>query len=150
MRPRSHTNPSSLKSKSHRANWIRQLVGNGKQPIITILEKLDSRELLSPAEIKWIAYGKTNEWPLTNITDGGEGSGPRPDLAAIRKATKGLPGRIQTQAEKDKRRLTLFGNKRGSGNKGVKKNSVGVYNISIAQRRRHGAAITRINLLKGT
>lgn len=65
---------------SHRSNWIRELLRLGLRYEVIILEELAVLIDLDEAERRWIAHGRTAGWPLTNLTDGGEGaSSPRPD-----------------------------------------------------------------------
>jgi hypothetical protein len=75
-RPRWHGYPSALtKGRTHKQNWIRELVSEGLVYRIKVLEVVAAKEELADAEIKWIKYGHDEEWPLTNITAGGEGPG---------------------------------------------------------------------------
>lgn len=73
-RPKGHRCPSNLKDTTHRSNWIRSLHAKGLCYVITILETCSSADALAAAECWWIAFGRSCDWPLTNITDGGEGS----------------------------------------------------------------------------
>lgn len=74
-RPERHRHPSELaKDNSHKARWIRVLHKDGLTYGIIVLEKTN-RELLNTDETKWIALARSNQWPLTNLTDGGEGVG---------------------------------------------------------------------------
>src|SRR5258708_20786249 len=73
-RPRQHGLECQLKrDKTHRATWIRSLRREGFDYKIHILEELYNIDGLNEAELKWIAYGRSNGWPLTNHTDGGDG-----------------------------------------------------------------------------
>jgi hypothetical protein len=58
--------------RTYKGAWLRKLKVGGQECEVEILEEL-SKELLSGAERRWIAYGREQGWPLTNLTDGGEG-----------------------------------------------------------------------------
>ena len=74
-RPREHANPAVLgRDHGYKVNWIRGLLADGLNYEIKVLEELPSSDVLSDAEIRWIAYGRSEGWPLTNLTDGGEGT----------------------------------------------------------------------------
>lgn len=65
-----HLLPSELKKKTHKNNWLNQLVCENLRPIIVEIEKVPYKDY-QESERKWIAYyGREN---LTNGTDGGEG-----------------------------------------------------------------------------
>ena len=72
-RPREHRRPSRLRDGGRRANWIKSLLALGLNYEITVLEEAASKEALYAAERWWVSYGRACEWPLTNLTDGGEG-----------------------------------------------------------------------------
>ena len=44
-------------------------------PQIRVLEICDDLEMLAAAEVAWIAFGRTEGWPLTNGSSGGDGPG---------------------------------------------------------------------------
>lgn len=69
-RPRSH---KSSKRRSYCMNWVRSLQAAGLEYSIVVLEEC-TPETLSSSERWWIAYGRACSWPLTNLTDGGEGA----------------------------------------------------------------------------
>jgi hypothetical protein len=72
-RPKMHGFPSVLaKDATYKANWIRQLRALGLDFGIKVLEEVE-KEKLGAIEASWIARGKLEGWPLTNLTDGGEG-----------------------------------------------------------------------------
>lgn len=75
-RPRSHGRPAVLKRLSHlhSARWIRQLQSSGLNYEIVVLEGFTGPDQLSESEQWWILYGRGCGWPLTNATDGGEGT----------------------------------------------------------------------------
>lgn len=92
-RPRQHRK-DPVTQTTYCARWIGSLQQQGLDIQITILEKTTA-ETLSEAERWWIAYGRLSEWPLTNLTDGGEGApGYCPPEDTRRKmslASKGKP-----------------------------------------------------------
>lgn len=71
-RPRQHTNRARRES-SHKSRWICQLLDMGLAPVVRVLQECSSPEELSPAEVLWITKARSLGWPLTNLTDGGEG-----------------------------------------------------------------------------
>lgn len=68
------------KSKTHRANWIRSLERRGLRPEIVVIEEVHGAWPWQESEKFWIAYAKSNGWPLVNMTAGGDGvvGGPQP------------------------------------------------------------------------
>lgn len=72
---RNHLHPSKLKIETHKAHWLRELLGAGFVPIQEILEEVSKEHWMS-AEKKWIEhYRSIPGYPtLTNSTDGGEGT----------------------------------------------------------------------------
>jgi len=57
---------------THKSNWIKSLLAQGKQPELMILEEADA-DTWQEAEKRWIAYFRKVGVSLTNTTDGGEG-----------------------------------------------------------------------------
>jgi len=57
---------------THKSNWIKSLLAQGKQPELMILEEVDAAAW-QEAEKRWIAYFRKVGVSLTNTTDGGEG-----------------------------------------------------------------------------
>jgi hypothetical protein len=73
-RAREHAFPAHLKNdKSHCGNWIRLLIRLGIKCGVVLLHDVGDPELLSDAEIFWIAYFRKMGYPLTNFQDGGLG-----------------------------------------------------------------------------
>lgn len=73
VRQRWHTHVSSApRTRSHKANWIKQLLALGLRPVYQIIEQGtgDWQE----AEQRWIAYYRAQGARLTNMTDGGDGT----------------------------------------------------------------------------
>lgn len=75
-RPERHLDFNYIKKKeTHCARWIKRLLKEGKEPIIDILESgFTEFDRLTAAEKFYIAYFKLLNYPLTNMTDGGEGA----------------------------------------------------------------------------
>jgi hypothetical protein len=61
------------RSNPHKIAWIESLEAEGLTPELVILETVD-RANWKESERYWIALGREEGWPLTNILDGGEGS----------------------------------------------------------------------------
>lgn len=73
-RPAQHGRPAALsQDHTHKGNWIRGLVAEGLSYGIVALECSSNEEAVAGAERRWIARGRAEGWPLTNICDGGEG-----------------------------------------------------------------------------
>jgi hypothetical protein len=75
-RPRSEHNRvlKGHEGVGHRHNWIRNLHDVGLTYQIEVIQELPDREILSQAEIFWIAYFRNLGADLTNLTDGGLGA----------------------------------------------------------------------------
>jgi hypothetical protein len=106
-RPGSHRKPQYLeKDRSHKGNWVRKLLSLGLDYSVTILEEVAAAEL-SSRERFWIAEGRRRGWPLTNLTDGGEGmlgyvwtEGSRAKAAASKRGRKQAPAVVEKRAQK--------------------------------------------------
>ena len=61
------------KRRTHKANWIRKLLSEGKTPEMRTLEETDA-EHFQEKERAWIAFGRKKGWKLTNATNGGIGT----------------------------------------------------------------------------
>ncbi|MDO8688543.1 MAG: NUMOD3 domain-containing DNA-binding protein [Dehalococcoidia bacterium] len=68
-----HRQPCRLRAKSHKIDWIKSLLASGLNYEVEVLS-YSSREELEEEEIKWIRIGRAEGWPLTNLTEGGDGS----------------------------------------------------------------------------
>lgn len=72
-RLKQHINKSkNIKKKTHNHCWINSLLIYNKEPIIELVEILDTLEELKEREKYWIKYYNSIE-KLTNITEGGDG-----------------------------------------------------------------------------
>lgn len=72
-RPRQHRTPKQLSANTYKCKWLRQLLRDGLDYRVVILQ-YSAEESLSSDEIWWIAFGRALGWPLTNATDGGHGT----------------------------------------------------------------------------
>lgn len=73
-RARIHRAPAKLRiDRTHKANWIRSLMAQGLTYQIRVMEECDP-SAIDDAERRWIAAGRAMGWPLTNLTDGGDGA----------------------------------------------------------------------------
>lgn len=80
--------------RTAKARWIASLP---HKPKVVILQELPNRDEGNDAERWWIAHGRSQGWPLTNVGEGGEGGPTRTgrrnsaDMnAAISKAKTGV------------------------------------------------------------
>ncbi len=74
FRPRAHGGAALKNDRTHKGNWIRSIRARGLDYGVRVLEIVTDASALSTIEIRWIAYGRAEGWPLTNLTDGGEGA----------------------------------------------------------------------------
>ncbi len=72
-RPKDHRRDPKAQPRWHVSRWIAQLQDSGLDYEITVLEETSDPKLLPDLERHWIAYARASEWPLTNMTDGGDG-----------------------------------------------------------------------------
>lgn len=74
IRPKQRlTNQCNEKSKTHRCNWIQNILRCGRKPIQIILQELDDKDDWQKVERRWIFVAKKYGWSLVNTTDGGDG-----------------------------------------------------------------------------
>jgi hypothetical protein len=102
--------------KRYVLHWLRELLAEGLLPEITSLEEVDGADDWQERERFWIAYGRAEGWPLTNIADGGKGframgncnaAGKRsPEfcqkIAEINKGNRNAAGRTVSQEERSR------------------------------------------------
>lgn len=75
-RPQQHRSQKARDSKLYKSRWIIELERCGLTFEIVVLEVTRGNwEELCAVEKWWIAYGRASGWPLTNLTDGGDGVG---------------------------------------------------------------------------
>jgi len=113
-RPWEHTSPSKLnREQTYKANWLRELIRADLRPSIVILQECP-KEHLKTEERWWIAYGRACDWPLTNHTDGGDGTFGFLKTAATRaKLSAAQRGKPKSEQHRENIRLALLGRKRG-------------------------------------
>lgn len=82
---KTHQNPPRLRLKHHLGDargtvcqthcirWVRQVLKDGVRPVMTIIENGVGKGWVE-AEIKWIKFYRDQGMPLTNLTDGGDGT----------------------------------------------------------------------------
>ena len=73
-RPKDHRQPSRVRLQTHVACWVRSLLAQGLDYEIVVLETCTAEAPLFDSERWWVAFGRACGWPLTNLTDGGDGS----------------------------------------------------------------------------
>jgi len=123
-RPNGHRAPSSLRCKSHKNAWIKTLFDAGLDYTIVVLEVVATKDALPAAERFWIALGRAFGWPLTNLTDGGDGGlNPAPETRA--KVSAALRGRVLTPEHRAKI---------GAAQRGVSKDPEHVAKVAEALR----------------
>lgn len=76
-RPAWHRVPSSLRKRSYKTHWIKQLHQQGLTYRIQVLQEKSAASELAEAEICWIADLRAKGVALTNLTAGGEGTSGR-------------------------------------------------------------------------
>ena len=74
LRMRHHRKPSAANARTYCARWIKKLRQAGHTFEVVVLEFLESATRLNELERYWIAFGRACGWPLTNLTDGGDGA----------------------------------------------------------------------------
>src|ERR1700760_3643347 len=75
QRPAEHGTPCRLKTEcSHKANWIRSLHAAGLMYGVRVLGSFVNGDKIADSERWAIAYARSVGWPLTNLTDGGDGN----------------------------------------------------------------------------
>jgi GIY-YIG catalytic domain/NUMOD3 motif len=60
--------------KTYKCNWVQSLLNTGRMPVIIELECVPAGEGWADRERRWITYYRELGFPLTNLTDGGEGT----------------------------------------------------------------------------
>lgn len=99
-RAKAHSTKWCLAQPTYSAAWIKTLIAVGLIYEVTILE-VTTIDLLSQAERWWISYGRASRWPLTNLTDGGEGA---PGMYTSRKLRQARSARAKQMWNDDEYR----------------------------------------------
>jgi len=102
-RAREHCFPSYLDvDYSYCGNWIRKLQKLGLKYTWVIIQEFSDADILSQAEIYWIAYFRAMGCRLTNMTIGGEGTlGYKLSQAAKAKISLALKGKVRSKSHCD-------------------------------------------------
>lgn len=114
------TNHMNDQGTCHRTNWLRSLKSKGLKPNLVILQELPDDAIWQDAEKAWIAYGRSQGWPLVNNTSGGDGVCGLPEETRRRisqvwvgrkhsdetKAKIGAASRLKKMPEEAKRRIS--------------------------------------------
>jgi hypothetical protein len=127
-RAKSHFEPKRISTDSnlHKARWLQGLQTKGLAPSVRILQVRDSDSALLLAERDWISFGRRQGWPLTNLTDGGDGAaGYHPSDTTRAK---------MSLAHKGKRKSTEVRAKISASRKGKPRPDVGMRNKTQLQR----------------
>lgn len=73
-RPQQHRSAQQRDPKLYKSRWISELERCGLTFELVVLEiTRENWDEVCAAEKWWIAYGRASGWPLTNLTDGGDG-----------------------------------------------------------------------------
>ncbi len=73
-RPKQHLSAYTYNKDYYVSRWVKSLFELGLKPAICVLDTCNTHEEVVSAEIWWIAVGRCFDWPLTNLTSGGEGN----------------------------------------------------------------------------
>ena len=93
-------------------NWEWSLIREGLSCEWAIVEDGLTLDDANEKEKWWIAYGRQCNWPLTNITDGGDGApGHSPSLELRERISKKLQGHPVTDKVRESIRQRNLGNK---------------------------------------
>jgi group I intron endonuclease len=104
-----HYKPYSLKKNTHKNAWLKCMLKRGLRAEMIVLERYQTDKELPGAEVKMIAFCRQLGYPLTNMTDGGDGQSPghktseetRKKLSEATKGEKnGFYGRTHTEEAK--------------------------------------------------
>lgn len=164
-RTRHHVKPSALLKSTHKARWIAQLHRLGMRCDVVVLDEGVDARALCEMERWWIAFGRVCGWPLTNLTDGGDGTpgrvwstesraklsansaSKRPEvaekLAAAARGNQRTLGMRHT--EKARERMSLAQRKRHTVSP---HDDVTCWRIRMAKRKHFRLPLLRINLLQ--
>lgn len=115
------------KCQCHRTHWLAELKRDGFMATIKILQTLPDNSDWQKCERRWILKGKSLGWPLTNNTEGGDGTSGLPEETRMRmaltwKGRKHRPdsllkigaaskGRKHSDASKERMRIIMTGRK---------------------------------------
>lgn len=69
-----HIRDAKKQTKTHKSDWIRQVLSKGSLPIVEIIKSSDDISEIKLSEISLIKEYRDNGFLLTNLTDGGDGN----------------------------------------------------------------------------
>lgn len=110
------------KKPGHKENWIRGLLAKNVKPVIKVIE-VCSEENWQDRERYWIAFGKKEGWPITNLSPGGDGwHGPRHNDEFKKELSEKMKGNNYSIGVKwtDEQRELLMKSRSSPWNKGLK------------------------------
>lgn len=74
IRQHQHVIATRRRVKTYKERWAASLILRGRPPSALILKECTSNDEANTEEIRLIAYFRSLDFPLTNVTDGGEGT----------------------------------------------------------------------------
>ena len=107
-RPKKHRLLAPKSVGPYCENWIRSLLANGLDYEIVVLDTALAKPELSVMERFWIAYGRACGWPLTNLTDGGDGRAPGSIASAETRAKMSASRKGRKHSEECRTKLSAF------------------------------------------
>jgi hypothetical protein len=114
-RRREHLQPSSLRHKTHKNHWLRELLAEGVEPVVDLLEAHNTVEALDAAETFFIDYLRYVGCDLTNLAAGGTGlrKGSRMSQETRRRMSEAHTGKTAPKSAgwREKLRLANLGKK---------------------------------------
>lgn len=108
-RPQLHLKTPKPDDRTHRANWIRSLMVQGKLPIVRVVEYCSSDDELSEAEASWISLFGLLGCPLTNHRSGGFNG--KPDEETKRNISSKLKGYVRSAEVRQRMSDAKLGNR---------------------------------------
>lgn len=109
------------KDPCYKRNWIKQLLSNNLQPIMTVIEEIPENQDWEEREKYWISYYRSTGHNLTNMTDGGD-CGPDCTGKHLIKSDIGRQNIIDALVKRNKsEEMRNIARKNGQHNKGKKR-----------------------------
>jgi len=116
---------------NYRTHWLSSLKAQNLVPNAVILQEFTEPEILCDAEIFWIAYFRKMGCPLTNLTDGGEGTmGRKVSIETRAKIGSSNKGKVRSPELFAKMSAIRKGKKKGAMSTVTRKK------LSIAHKKR--------------
>jgi hypothetical protein len=98
-RKNQHVSHAKQGHVGHKHAWIRILLELDLKPIVVALEENVLIEDTKEREQYWVSYARSNNWPLTNMTAGGEGA-PKVSADTAKNISIALKGRPFSESHK--------------------------------------------------